>query len=102
MDYIIKEILHPEDEDEANFVYSELDQNRRETRRVEFYQNGVCFAYGGDRGHEEVLNPTPFPADLRTLNRPSEVEFRSIPRQLFLEVWNQAQERPDGFMEMFF
>ena len=47
-------------------------------------------------------DPTPFPEDLRTLNRPGEVEVRAIPRQLFIEVWNQAQERPDGFMGMFY
>ena len=60
------------------------------------------FAYGGDMGHDEVLDPTPFPAELRMLNRPGECEVRSISRQMFLEVWGQAQERPDGFMGMFF
>ena len=94
MEYIVKELHLPEEDDEPNFVYSELDSERLETRRVEFYPNGICFAYGGDMGHEEVLNPEP--------NRPGEVEVRSIPRQMFVEVWTQAQERPDGFMGMFF
>lgn len=102
MEYVIKELLHPEEDDEANFIYSELDSQRRETRRVEFYPSGMCFAYGGDMGQDEVLDPAPFPEDLRTLNRPGEVEVRAIPRQLFIEVWNQAQERPDGFMRMFY
>lgn len=103
MEYIVKELHLPEeDDDEPNFVYSELDSGRRETRRVEFYPNGICFAYGGDMGHEEVLNPESFPEDLRTLNRPGEIEVRAISRQMFIEVWNQAQERPDGFMGMFF
>lgn len=102
MEYIVKELHLPEEEDEPNFIYSELDSQRMETRRVEFYLGGVCFAYGGDRGHEEVLDTTPVPEDLRTLNIPGEVEVRSISRQLFVEVWNQAQERPDGFMGMFF
>lgn len=53
-------------------------------------------------GQDEVLDSAPFPEDLRTLNRPGEVEVRAIPRQLFIEVWNQAQERPDGFMGMFY
>ena len=96
MEYIVKELHLPEEDDEPNFVYSELDSGRRETRRVEFYQNG------GDMGHEEVLNPEPFPEDLRTLNRPGEIEVRAVSRQTFIEVWNQAQERPDGFMGMFF
>ena len=89
MEYIVKELHLPEeDDDEPNFVYSELDSGRLETRRVEFYPNGICFAYGGDMGHEEVLN--------------GEIEVRAISRQMFIEVWNQAQERPDGFMGMFF
>ena len=66
MEYVIKELLHPEEDDEANFIYSELDSQRRETRRVEFYPSGMCFAYGGDMGQDEVLDPTPFPEDLRT------------------------------------
>ena len=79
MEYIVKELHLPEeDDDEPNFVYSELDSGRLETRRVEFYPNGICFAYGGDMGHEEVLNPVPFPEDLRTLNRPGEIEVRAI------------------------
>lgn len=102
MEYVVKEFPHPADEDEANFIYAELNGSRREVRRVEFYPGGVCFAYGGDRGHEEVLDPLPYPEELRSLNVPGEVEVRSIPRQLFVEVWNQAQERPDGFMGMFF
>ena len=55
MEYVIKELLHPEEDDEANFIYSELDSQRRETRRVEFYPSGMCFAYGGDMGQDEVL-----------------------------------------------
>ena len=47
MEYIVKELLHPEEDDEARYVYSELDSERKETRRVEFYPGGVCFAYGG-------------------------------------------------------
>lgn len=76
---MIKELLHPEEDDEANFIYSELDSQRRETRRVEFYPSGMCFAYGGDMGQDEVLDSAPFPEDLRTLNRPGEVEVRAIP-----------------------
>ena len=74
MEYVIKELLHPEEDDEANFIYSELDSQRRETRRVEFYPSGMCFAYGGDMGQDEVLDPAPFPEDLRTLNRPGATE----------------------------
>ena len=52
-------------------------------------------------GHDEVLDSTPFPAELRTLNRPGEVTARAITPAAFREIWGQAQERPDGFMGMF-
>ena len=92
-------------DDEPYMIYSELDGARREVRRVEFYRNGICFSYGGERGNEGALNPDPFPEDLRELNRESEdgeCRAQGIPPGLFYEIWNQAQERPDGFMGMFF
>lgn len=99
MDYVLVEHHHVE-EDEAHLVYSELDDKRQETRRVEFFHSGICFSYGEERGCEEALAQVPFPQDLRTLNRPGETEAHPISRSLFQEVWNQAQERPDGFMGM--
>ena len=36
------------------------------------------------------------------LNVPGEVTARTIPASVFREVWDQAAERPDGFMGMFF
>lgn len=90
------------EEDEPSEVYSELDENRREVRRVEFFPGGICFSYGGDRGNFDALAREPFPADLRSLNMSGEREARTITRAHFLEIWNQAQERPDGFMGMFF
>ena len=101
MDYVLVEYLQPE-EDEPALVYSELDQQRLEQRRVEFFEKGLCFAYGGERGHEEALNPRPFPEDLRQLNAEGKVQTHAITARLFQEIWNQAQELPDGFMGMFF
>ena len=34
MEYVIKELLHPEEDDESNIIFSDLDSQRRETRRV--------------------------------------------------------------------
>jgi hypothetical protein len=100
MQYLWIKYLHDE-EDEPTDVYSELDENRREVRKVEFFRHGICFSYGGERGSPEALSQTPYPEDLRSLNLTGEREVRSIPFGLFLEVWNQAQERPDAFMGMF-
>lgn len=106
MKYVLAEWEHDLD-DEPYLIYSELDDSRRETRRVEFYRNGITFSYGGERGNEGALAQEPFPEDLRDLPPPDgdgEGEFSAheISPGLFYEIWNQAQERPDGFMGMFF
>lgn len=104
MKYVLAEWDHDLD-DEPYRIYSELDEGRRETRRVEFYRNGITFSYGAERGNEGALTQEPFPEDLRDLPAPDgEGEFsaREISPSLFYEIWNQAQERPDGFMGMFF
>lgn len=102
MKYILAEWEHDFD-DEPYLIYSELDGGRREIRRVEFYRNGITFSYGGERGNEGALAREPFPEDLRDLH-PGEGDYtaREISPGLFYEIWNQAQERPDGFMGMFF
>lgn len=101
MSYVWVKYLHPE-EDEPAEIYSELDENRLETRKVEFFNNGICFSYGDERGNEDALSKEPFPKDLRALNLTGEREARDISYRFFQEIWNQAQERPDGFMGMFF
>ena len=104
MKYVLAEWDHELD-DEPYRIYSELDEVRRETRRVEFYRNGVTFSYCAERGNEGALAPEPFPEDLRDLRPPEEegeLTAREISPGLFYEIWNQAQERPDGFMGMFF
>ena len=90
-----------EEEDEPRHIYAELDGSRREVRRVEFYPNGLCFAYGGSYGRGGALSPPPYPRGLRALSRPGEVEAHAITAEAFQQIWSQAQERPDGFMGMF-
>lgn len=99
MDYVLVEWTH-DLVDEPTQIYSELDESRQEVRKVEFYRDGLCFACGGEFGRLEALADVPFPEDLRTLNRPGEIEAHTIPRTHFQAVWAQAQERPDGFMGM--
>ena len=98
MKYILVEWEH-ELEDEPYQIYSELDGDRRETRRVEFYRSGVTFSCGAERGNEGALTVMP-----ENPPKPEEGEQtrREISPGLFYEIWNQAQERPDGFMGMFF
>lgn len=93
---------HREEDDEPSEVYFELDENRTEVRKVEFFRNSLCFSYGEERGSFDALSKEPFPEDLRSLNLEGERDVKAISRSFFQEIWNQAQERPDGFMGMFF
>ena len=90
-----------EEEDEPRQIYAELDSGRRGVRRVEFYSNGLCFAYGGAYGREEALSPTPYPAALRTLHRPGEVEAPALTAAALQQIWGHAPGRPDRFLGMF-
>ena len=83
MRYLLAEWTHQE-EDEPYLIYSEMDEERRETRRVEFYRNGITFSYGGERGNEGALRREPFPEDLRDLQTPEgELSAREISPGLF-------------------
>ena len=93
---------HHDEEDEPSEVYSELDENRLEVRKVEFFRNGLSFSYGAARGNFDARAKAPGPEDLRARHVSGEQEARAISRSFFQEIWNQAQERPDGFMGMFF
>lgn len=101
MEYILIERVHDE-VDEPNKIYSEIDRERMETRRVEFYPSGLCFAYGEEHGHDEVLQQTPFPSDLHELETDEDTRARTVPRSIFREVWEHAAESPDSLMDMFF
>lgn len=49
MEYLWIEYFQQEEDDPTD-TYTELDENRLERRRVDFYQNGMRFAYGAERG----------------------------------------------------
>lgn len=100
MDYICREFFNPR-EDEPHLIYSELDERRREVRRVELYLGGVCVACGAERGQTGALEKQPLPQALAPLQRPGETAVRRISRQVFFEVWTQAQGQPDNLMGLF-
>ena len=104
MQYVLVEWEH-DLEDEPYRIYSELDEARMEVRKMEFFRNGLSFSYGAERGYPDALSDVPFPTDLREIERrgaPGEYIARTISPSVFYEIWNREQERPDGFMGMFF
>ena len=49
--YYVWITYHQNEDDDPSEVYLELDGDRMETRRVEFFPNGLSFSYGGERGN---------------------------------------------------
>lgn len=98
MQYIWITYLTHEEDDPAE-TYVEVDDTLMERRRIDTYQNGMAFAYGGEYGQREALSKTPYPANPYGLNQPGEVDARPISRNAFEELWYQMPERPTGFME---
>ncbi len=88
------------DEDDPSEVYVELNPDRTENRKVEFFLGGICFSYGEERGQEDALRKEPWTENILSLNN-EHVTVKSITPGFFREIWNQAQERPDGFMSLF-
>ena len=82
--------------------WAELDENRLERRRMDFYDNGMGFAYGGFFGGEAVLSKVPYPDPVHTLNRVGELEVRTISARDFESLWGRMPERPTGFLEASF
>ncbi len=99
MQYLWIEYFQSEEDDPSD-TYVELNEARLEQRRVDFYQNGMRFAYGAERGRREALSKTPYPENPCTLNRPGEVEVHLIDRPAFEELWYQSQEWPTGFLDV--
>ena len=101
MEYIYISYLTHEEDDPAE-SYVELDETHRERRRVDLYDNGMCFAYGGIYGYSEALSKTPYPESPYGLNRPGEVDARPISGEAFEAFWFQLPERPTAFMDAVF
>lgn len=99
MEYLL--IENPAAEaDEPVQVFAELDEQRRERKRVEFYAGGVCFSYGEERGREHLLRQEPYPRELSLLCQGDTV-CHVIPSSTFFHAWSQSGELPDGFQAMF-
>lgn len=101
MEYLwINYLIHEEDDPTESYV--ELDDSRLERRRIDIYDNGMNFAYGGIFGGESVLSKTPYPDPVHSLNRVGELEITAISARDFEILWGRMQERPTGFLEASF
>ena len=89
------------EEDDPTEAYVELDEDRLERRRIDIYDNGMAFAYGGNFGFQEALSREPYPESPQTLNQVGRVEVTPIRAADFDGMWYQIPDRPNGFSGMF-
>lgn len=74
--------------DEPIFIYSELDNERNEIRKVEIYKNRKKgFASNNTFVNGSHLSETPIPT-LEEINKDQQFIASEISRQRFEEIWN--------------
>lgn len=75
-------------------ILSELDSERWETRKIEFFADGtVGYAQEGTEAGGSFLGEKPVP-DIEIMNRDAEFEAEEISATEFEKAWRQASEMP--------
>jgi hypothetical protein len=73
--------------DEPVWLFSELDKEGRELRKIECFKNGFCdYATPTESTGSAMLHSRPLP-DLSVIARDPEFEPVEIPRDEFEKVW---------------
>lgn len=85
---------HHRFESEPVRLVSELDSDRYETRKLEFFRNGlVCHAMVDDSTGDTMLGETPIPS-LSHLNQSQEFSAMEITAEMFECLWQQHLDNP--------
>ncbi len=88
MRYVAVEWLH--DDEEPILLYSELDQEGWEVRKVEVYRSGAAhYAEAGRRTGSTLLGEMPVPS-LQEIAADPQFRPREITREEFEQVWQQS------------
>jgi hypothetical protein len=84
---------HHESEDEPVLLYSELDDDRWEVRKVEVYGDGRCdYANSTESTGSTLLGETPIPP-LAEIAAAPEFGAEEISKHEFEEVWAKAHQQ---------
>jgi hypothetical protein len=80
--------------DEPVYIFSEVEDDGKEVRKIECFRNGFCDIADADRrSGAAALTTLPLP-DLKVLTRDPEFKGVEIPRDEFEEVWTTRQYHP--------
>ena len=83
--------------DEPIVVYSELDDNRRETRKVEIFGRGPAGYASGDRSSGSTTLRAEAVPDLSAMPPDPKSRREEISKREFEEVWRRATRMAPGF-----
>lgn len=93
MKYICVEWFH-DFSNEPVKIYSEIDDERYEIRKVELFKDGTCgYAYKNIEIGKTGLGKIPFPEDLNEINDNPEFKAMEITKDDFEKVWNKSQDK---------
>lgn len=88
MEYVLLEWFH-DIEDEPYLIYSEIDNQRYETRKIEVFKNGTYLRCG-----EEILNSSidladiAFPENIDEINQDKQFHAKYITKKDFEKIWD--------------
>lgn len=89
MEYILLEWSH-DMEDEPIMVYSEIDNQYYEVRKIEIYRNGSILKCDEKMINSEiVLADVPFPDDIEEINQDAQFNAKYIGKNEFESLWNK-------------
>ena len=76
-------------------LYSELDDNRWEIRKVEIFRNGTgSYAWKGGASGSSQLSITPIPA-LQEIRRDPQFRPAEISKESFEDIWKKFTSREE-------
>ena len=95
MQYIKVKWIHSHP-DEPVLLYSELDEDRWETRKVEIFPDGTTgFAGPDEQAGSSILAEVPMPTLEEIASDPQFVP-QPVQRHEFEQVWARRHQRPHG------
>lgn len=90
MKYILLKWFHNLD-DEPYKIYSEIDDQRYEMRKIEMYKNGTIYICDEKMINSQIeLADVAFPEDLDEINQDGQFFARYISKEEFESIWNKT------------
>jgi len=89
--YILLKWFHNLD-DEPYKIYSEIDDQRYEVRKIEIYKNGTIYICDEQMNNSQIeLADVAFPEDLDEINQDRQFFAQYISKEKFESIWNKIE-----------